>query len=297
MKSFKSSFKSPVWRQKLSDWQELHKTNSSTDFMSTILHTKYGETQVLSTQTEPSRPHLVFLPGFRTCGLYWDICDGLTIYKDQYQVHLVDVIGQPSLSSGTTPLVKGLGYGEWLVEVLDALGIEKAAFAGASFGGQLIMKLSQVAPQRISKAFLCNPGGLTNVRLKGILANIPIMLYGSDRNIEKMMQKVALGKKHGLNENQYQSLLQNIIISVRGFKNGAQFPYPMRAEELQGMTAPTYLMLGTDDLMFNYKKQIQRAEKLLPNLVGIELFENIGHGIEIEPALHEGILKLLQIDG
>lgn len=293
MKIYNSTFKNADWKQQLENWQNKQIAQSSSPFQKIVLDTAYGPTQILSTKNSNNLPHLVFIPGFRTCGLYWDICDSIKLYAGKFQVHLINVIGQPAMSSGKSPAVKGFGYGEWLVEVLDGLNIESTAFAGASFGGQLIMKLSQVAPNRIKQAFLCNPGGLSPVRFAGIVANIPMMINPSDKNIKKMMQKVALGRKTELNAQQTQNLLVNISIAVRGFKNGAQFPYAMKAAELKNLTAPTYLMLGTDDLMFNYKKQISRAKKVLPNLVQVEIFDGIGHGIEIEPSLHKKIVSLL----
>jgi lipase len=44
-----------------------------------------------------------------------------------------------------------------LVEALDELGIERAAFMGHSFGGRLILELAAHAPERISQAILLDP--------------------------------------------------------------------------------------------------------------------------------------------
>ncbi|HEY7207579.1 MAG TPA: alpha/beta hydrolase [Gaiellaceae bacterium] len=44
-----------------------------------------------------------------------------------------------------------------LVETLDAVGVEKAAFVGHSLGGRLVLELAEVAPERVERAGLLDP--------------------------------------------------------------------------------------------------------------------------------------------
>ncbi|MFI7345847.1 alpha/beta fold hydrolase [Streptomyces sp. NPDC049936] len=81
-----------------------------------------------------------------------------------YRVLLVDVPGQPGLSSGERRLPGGRlsWYGEWLSEVIETISSERVAVMGHSFGAAIA--LSSDSP-RINRLVLVSPGGLTRLRL------------------------------------------------------------------------------------------------------------------------------------
>lgn len=81
-----------------------------------------------------------------------------------YRVLLVDVPGQPGLSSGERGLSGGRlsWYGAWLSEVIEKLSSEPVAVMGHSFGAAIA--LSSDSP-RIDRLVLVSPGGLTRLRL------------------------------------------------------------------------------------------------------------------------------------
>ncbi|MDO0916593.1 alpha/beta hydrolase [Streptomyces sp. DT2A-34] len=81
-----------------------------------------------------------------------------------YRVLLVDVPGQPGLSSGQRGLSGGRlsWYGAWLSEVIEKISSEPVAVMGHSFGAAIA--LSSDTP-RIDRLVLVSPGGLTRLRL------------------------------------------------------------------------------------------------------------------------------------
>ncbi|MCX4545800.1 alpha/beta fold hydrolase [Streptomyces sp. NBC_01565] len=80
-----------------------------------------------------------------------------------YRVLLVDVPGQPGLSSGERGLPGGLSwYGAWLSEVIEKVSSGPVAVMGHSFGAAIA--LSSDSP-RIDRLVLVSPGGLTRLRL------------------------------------------------------------------------------------------------------------------------------------
>jgi pimeloyl-ACP methyl ester carboxylesterase len=97
--------------------------------------------------------------------MFWDLNDNLKPLKKDFRIYLVDVVGQPGLSSGNSPDVKTDEFGLWICEVLDGLKLEKVNIAGASFGGLLGMKLANVAPERITNMVLLNPIGFGYITL------------------------------------------------------------------------------------------------------------------------------------
>ncbi len=48
-------------------------------------------------------------------------------------------------------------FSEWLLDILNALDIEKTNIVGLSFGARLVMRFSGYAPQRVSRAALLSP--------------------------------------------------------------------------------------------------------------------------------------------
>jgi pimeloyl-ACP methyl ester carboxylesterase len=81
-----------------------------------------------------------------------------------YRVLLVDVPGQPGLSSGERAISGGRlsWYGAWLSEVIEKVPPEPVAVMGHSFGAAIA--LSTDSP-RISRLVLVSPGGLVKLRL------------------------------------------------------------------------------------------------------------------------------------
>ncbi|MFE1787847.1 alpha/beta fold hydrolase [Streptomyces sp. NPDC059525] len=81
-----------------------------------------------------------------------------------YRVLLVDVPGQPGLSSGErgSAGARLSWYGAWLSEVIEEISSEPVAVMGHSFGAAIA--LSSDCP-RIDRLVLVSPGGLTRLRL------------------------------------------------------------------------------------------------------------------------------------
>ncbi|UYB41479.1 alpha/beta hydrolase [Streptomyces sp. Je 1-4] len=81
-----------------------------------------------------------------------------------HRVLLVDVPGQPGLSSGERNLFGGQlsWYGAWLSEVIEKISSEPVAVMGHSFGAAIA--LSSDCP-RIDRLILASPGGLARLRL------------------------------------------------------------------------------------------------------------------------------------
>lgn len=80
------------------------------------------------------------------------------------RVLLVDVPGQPGLSSGARGLSGGRlsWYGAWLSEVIERSSSERVAVMGHSFGAAIALSSGS---SRIDRLVLVSPGGLTRLRL------------------------------------------------------------------------------------------------------------------------------------
>ncbi|BDS12866.1 alpha/beta fold hydrolase [Aureispira anguillae] len=292
-----SKFKTKEGQDWLADWNQRLMKHNQLDYQAQVIETVYGKTHVWTKSHEDSsKPALLFLPGFRTCGLFWDLNQTLAPFYKDYRIYLVDVIGQPSLSSGKTPAVKGDGYGNWLKEVIDGLKLEKVIVAGASFGGQLMLKLAKAAPERVSCLIGFNPVGIQYISLgpRAMWYNALHMLFPSNKNIDLYLEKMVLDPALKLKEGCREFLSEYQYYVIQNFKFGCDYPYKFSDKELSDVKTPVYLILCEDDHLVDAKKTVARAKKILPNFKKAFFWSKIGHGIEVAPQAYESFAAILE---
>lgn len=242
-----------------------------------------GKTQIWGLNTnEENLETLVVFPGARTTSLFWDFDKGLDNLNQKLKIYLIETNGLPNLSDGLTPDIKSLDYGLWAVEIFEKLGIQKAFVAGASFGGLICMKLAIVKPELIKAVFLLNSGCLQSFSLsfKNLYYNLLPIVSPSEKNIAAFLDKAIFCKpNHGLSSVCEKMIIDYEVFALTRYKDNTQKPYYMD-KELAAVTVDTYLLQGNKDLLFPYQKSIENAKKHIKSLKEIEVFENVGHGIE-----------------
>jgi pimeloyl-ACP methyl ester carboxylesterase len=91
--------------------------------------TRYGETFVICCGPEDAPP-VVLLHGAGTNSTI--LLADAEQWSHEPRVYLVDIIGEPGLSAGSRPSLQSDAYAAWLDDLLDGLGVERAAFVGSS---------------------------------------------------------------------------------------------------------------------------------------------------------------------
>lgn len=245
--------------------------------------TSLGKTQIWGLNTkEENLETLVVFPGARTTSLFWDFDRGLDNLNHKLKIYLVETNGLPNLSDGLTPDIKSLDYGLWAAEIFEKLGIEKAFVAGASFGGLICMKLGIVKPEFIKAAFLLNAGCLQpfSLSIKNLYYNLLPIISPSVKNVGTFLDKAIFCKpNHKLSSVSEQLIVDYEVFALTRYKDNTQKPYYMN-QQLADVTVNTYLLQGDKDILFPYQKSIDNAKKNIKTLKEIEIFENVGHGIE-----------------
>lgn len=296
----KSFYKGRESREWLEGWlADVFKVNNL-NYKRLNLSTSLGSTKVLAKNHDRAELEpLVFLPGGRTCGIFWDLNNNLSPLYENYRIYLVDVNGQPGLSDGNVPLIDSDGYGIWLKEVLTGLGLNKATFIGASFGASLIAKLAEVDAKAIKKAFLCNPAGFANISFnpKNLYYLIAPLVLKSPKSVEKFLDNIIFHEDFEIDSVKRGQLVDFLRFTNKNFVMQAENPRPFPDEVLSRLTAPTYLMLDRDDIFINQKKTLERAKKVLPNLVETVWLEKHGHGIELSDEVVAEIQKRITGNG
>lgn len=291
-----SKYKTNEARKAVEDWVEFFVSQSALKYEKMDVPTSFGNTRILAVNhKKPDLKPLLFIPGARTCGIFWDLNNHLQLLGDNYRIYLLDVVGQPSLSDGNCPKLASDEYGIWLNEICQTINFEKGCLIGASFGGLLIFKLAAVAPERIGKAVLMNPVGLSYISLSPwtLYNTLKPVFFPTRPNVETFMNRIVFSPTEKPNGELWKRIADYIEISVKDFEFGGDYPTKLNDEAIKKLTAETHLIVGQSDALIPQQKTIARAEKLLPNLKSIEILPEIGHGIELSAQAIEKLKSVL----
>jgi pimeloyl-ACP methyl ester carboxylesterase len=280
-----SHFKSPENAAAfLQHWSEKVQRLNNCFYERIIVPTSLGNTNIWAyNRKDTEKETLVFFPGARTCGLFWDMDNALLPFKKSHRIFIVDVNGQPNLSDQSNPFIKDDGYGVWAKEVLEALDVNRVIAVGASLGGLICMKLSLAAPHLVHKIILMNPAGIGSfsASFENLYYNFLPIVFPSRRNVSAFFNKVAFHKPgHILPYNYVELMTEYMCYVLSNHRFKGDYPAPLRVNELEELVSPVYLILGDKDILFPCKNTMHIAKRHISSLKKIIVIPNIAHGIE-----------------
>jgi len=185
---------------------------------------------------------------------------------------------------------------EAVCQLLDALGIEKAAFVGNSMGGHTSLRMAVERPERVShlitmgppiqmKPFLFGAGGgpteglkimyetYSNATPEGMRRLVEIMVYDKARfatpELSKLRSEAALQRPEHL---------RNIAEAAPK----APIPIWLDLAEVPGITAPALLIHGRDDRVVSFESTLYLAANI-PNSRA-HIINRCGHWAQLEHA-------------
>jgi pimeloyl-ACP methyl ester carboxylesterase len=232
--------------------------------------TRFGTTHVLTAGPEAA-PCVVLLHGWNACAAgWWPQIDALASH---YRLYAPDTIGQGGRSAPSRPPTRGPSYGLWLADVLDGLGIACAFFVGSSGGAWLALKLAELAPDRMAAAALLGPAGIVPVRPGfAIRALLGGWLSPGEKGARRFAELVS-PPPLTIDEAHYREGLP-FAIGLR-----AQLPPPTLSDEaLHTLGAPTLILTGEHEAVFDPRAVIARARKI-PGLRAAEILPGAGHDL------------------
>jgi len=242
-------------------------------FEDRTVNTRFDRTHVLVTGPEQGLPVVITHGGnsINPQGLR-----GLLplLKLGRYRVYAPDTIGHPGKSAQVRLSANDLSYGQWLSDILDGLGLEKAAFIGGSFGAGIILRLAAYAPQRITKMALFVPSGIVAVPLSSMIFRIglPYVEYLLFPTRQRMYRAVEwMGPEI---EDDILRLIEAVFQHVRV---EAEMPRPATVVELANFTAPTLVIAAERDAMFPGAAVVKRVKEIIPNLIGTECLKGGTH--------------------
>lgn len=237
-----------------------------------FVETSFGVTHVVISGNGEGKP-VVLWHGLNANAGTW--ADWIPSLASVYHVYAVDTIGAMGRSAPNRPPNRGPAYGKWAAETLEGLGLKRANMVGASNGGWLILKLGCVAPEMIGCAVLMSSAGLLTVSAGLVLQMLPRVLFRPPA--EAARQLLALLSPPDLPPDPFWLEFLELTLRTR-FRSEKNAP-KLSDEELRGLNAPTYLLMGQYERSFDPYKAIERGLCLLPNVIAAEIVPDVGHSM------------------
>ncbi|WP_437874393.1 alpha/beta fold hydrolase [Sorangium sp. So ce513] len=263
-------FRSPEARARIAAWFDRFHERLPVPTRSLEVSTRFGGTHVLVAGPEHAPP-LVCLHGALASSAH--LLGELGPLVGRYRVHAVDVLGQSVKSADARLPIDGPAYAEWLTDVLDALGLERAHLLGVSWGGFVALRMAQVAPARIDRLVLIVPAALVSGSAWQGLTRIaiPMALYRAFPSEARLARLVS-----GLFSSQDDLWCAYFGDAILGYRLDFRAPPLATPASLAGFTRPALVFGADDDVSFPGAKLLARAKELLPH-AETELLEGCRH--------------------
>jgi len=240
------------------------------------IKTSFGTTHINASGSSES-PALILLPGFGANSTMW--FPNIAALSSNFRVFAVDTNGQPGKSISSRKLTAA-NSADWIVEVQDGLGIEKAIMAGISLGGWLTLNFAIHQPERVKRIVLLDPAASLEKVSGAFLRHsfIPIMVHPTRSGLVKYFHWMTQGYKVDLD---WGELMLQGILNTR--PQPSIQPDPFTDSELRSLKIPVLLLIGERSVIYNHQRAYQRATKLIPNLQA-EIIPGASHALNYEKA-------------
>jgi pimeloyl-ACP methyl ester carboxylesterase len=248
--------------------------------------TRYGSTHINA--SGPSNgPPLVLLHGAGLSSTFWFA--NIAGLSANHRVYAVDVIGDAGKSIAECLLENRKDYAEWLREVFDGLNIEKGYLVGHSFGGWLTLNMALAHPDRLRKIVLIAPAA----SFYPLSFLTRFIFFLGELNIRIPARSMLKGStsKGTVFEEKFIHLMEMVTKYCR---SAIMYPTVYTDEELKQMKLPALLLIGARERIYNPKKAIDRAQRLMSNLTA-EIIPNVTHipNMEQPEVVNSRILEFL----
>ena len=280
-----SVFRSEFGRLAIMNWYDEQVKNWAVKTEPRLIRTSAGMTYVLQAGS-PDAPPVVLLHGNNMNAA--TMGDLINILAGDFRVFAIDIIGMPGKSAGKRLPHTDKSYAQWLLEVINQLGIQKAAFVGFSFGGWIILNLAAIAGEKIRKTILLDSGGFTQFTMKSkIKAGLGVLLYNWFQN--NRMQKWAIDRvffgPECVPDHDFVRFLgltyKHLTFNMEFVKHGVP---PLLPGELSSFSAPSMVLFGEFDLFFHAEKSLAAARQVIPNVKVGKIVKGQGHVFEKKAA-------------
>ncbi|WP_329393155.1 alpha/beta fold hydrolase [Streptomyces lydicus] len=231
--------------------------------------TREGETFVVVSGPEDAPP-VVLLHGAGANATMWQ--DDITTWARHFRTYALDLVGEPGLSAPSRPPLASDAPARWLDDVLDALGIARAAFVGTSLGGWLALDYATRRPERVDRLALLCPGGVGRQKRGWLFRALllrPLGAWGVRR---------SAGSVAGLDRPEHRAVLDQLVLTFAQFKPRTERLPVFPDDVLRRLTMPVQVTVGGRDALFDSADTARRLARCVPHAT-VHVLPEAGHAL------------------
>ncbi len=258
-----------IYTEALKNWSAPSTTHT--------VSTRHGDAFVIASG-DASSPALILLHGAGSNSAIW--AGDAAAYSRSYRVYAVDLPGEPGRSAPNRPPWDGPAFADWLADVLNGLGIERATLVGISQGAWTALKFAVAQPERVDRLVLLTPGGIVPDRASFLLRAIGLSLLGT-WGLKRLTADL-------FGDQAVPAGVLDIVVEIsRHFKPRLGVLPLFTDDELKRLTMPLLLVGGTKDIMRDLDQIAARLRQHVPDLT-VKRLPGAGHAlINTQPVVLE----------
>jgi 2-hydroxy-6-oxonona-2,4-dienedioate hydrolase len=274
-----------VWRNeaarlRLEAWFEHFRARIGSPVESLTVATSHGPSHVL-VGGPGGGPPLVCLHAMRTGSAH--LLSEFHPLLDRFRVIAPDLPGQSVRGPQVRLSLSDRSHADWLIEVLDQLGVTQAGLIGISWGGFVARLAASAHPDRFSRLALVVPAGIVNgSHWRGLTRMaIPMLRYRlqpSPHTLRQLLDPIITTW-----DDDWGAYMGDSISDMR-----PDFRIPPLAKdgELRALRLPTLVLGAEHDISFPGKAMLQRIQALVPH-ADTELLRGSRHCPPTTPEFRE----------
>lgn len=235
------------------------------------ISTDYGSTHVIVSGPADAPPLVLLHCALMTSAIWSPIIGELS---SRYRTYAVDIIGDVGRTVPTNPPRTEQEFAQWLVQVYLQLGVDRARLLAWSFGGWVGTNFAMHEQARVEKLALLAPFKPFTKQGFGFLLGVVPFFVRTRRGAAYFERKMCF--RGDFAHPEHSALLYE---RYRGGKLALKVgPRTFSDLEFRLLTMPTLLLVGEQELLFDGKAAVERANRVLPNGRG-ELLANCNHAV------------------
>jgi pimeloyl-ACP methyl ester carboxylesterase len=261
------------------------------EYQSLHVPTRLGTTHVIASGP-PDAPVALLLPSMAATATLWQ--PNVAALSKYFRTYAIDVIGQVGKSIPTRRIRSRHELADWLAEGMDGLGVRRASLVGSSYGAFLAMNQALSMPERVERMVLIGPAatfvGFSWKFYYTMLVKGPIL-----RLVRKRRRELATKLPDGmpLAANGWGRLMA--VTMAESARPNLVTPRVFSRAELRAVRAPTLLLIGANERLYDAHAALRVAEERMPGLAGAVIADAPHLAAMAQPGVvNEWILRFLR---
>lgn len=183
----------------------------------------------------------------------------------RYRVIAPDLPGQSVRGPQVRLALRDDSLAQWLVDVLDGLGLERVNVFGVSWGGFIARLTATTSPARVRRLALLVPAGIADgSHVIGLTRMaLPLLRYrisGSEVDLRRFLAPILTAW-----DEEWAAYMAD---TLRYMRTDLRIPPVASDADLRGLTMPVLVLGGSDDISFPGEAVVRRIRALVPHADG-----------------------------